>query len=117
MIQIFKKNNSSWTNTKVCITDKDMVQRNVLKSEMPQIMLQICLFHVMKIFSNQLTTEKMGVTVGERDTIKELITECCYAYSHEDYLTKYDALMEVCNNQVKDYFDDNWHNITDEWVD
>ena len=81
MVKHFKENNPFWHKIQVCITDKDMVERNVFKSEMPQVEMQICLFHVLKIFSREVTRDKMGVTHAEQDTIKSSVQECCYAYS------------------------------------
>ena len=37
----------SLKETKVALTDKDMVERKILKSEVPQISLLLCLFHVL----------------------------------------------------------------------
>ena len=84
MISLFKEKNPEWPKIQVCITDKDMVEISVLKIEMPQVEMQICLFYVLKIFNREVNSEKMGVTSAEQDTIKSLVQECCYAHSSED---------------------------------
>ena len=90
-----------------------MEERSVLKSEMPQVEMQICLFHVLKIFNREVTREKMGVTPAEQDTIKSLVQECCYAHGSEDFMKKYEVLMNVGNDKVKNYYNNNWHTISD----
>ena len=42
MIRIFKEQNQKWEKVNVTLTDKDMVERKVLKSEIPQISLSLC---------------------------------------------------------------------------
>ena len=55
MAQIFKEKNPRWTEMRVVITDKDMDN----KSELPQVELQICLFHVPRTFGREVTVDKM----------------------------------------------------------
>ena len=40
--------NPDWSHVKTVMTDKDMTERNVFKSEMPEICLEICLFHALR---------------------------------------------------------------------
>ena len=51
---------------KVVISDTDMTEKNVMKSEMPEIHLQICLFHILRTFGREITPEKMGITSSEK---------------------------------------------------
>ena len=67
MMQLFKIRKPNWCKIEVFITDKDMTERNVIKSEIPQVHLQICLFHVMRTFHCEVTIKKMGITSSERD--------------------------------------------------
>ena len=41
LLQEFKKNNSSWNLTQ-CMFNKDMIERNVLSEQFPQLKLLIC---------------------------------------------------------------------------
>ena len=95
---------------------QDMNERGVFKSEMPQICLEICLFHVLRTFGREITAEKMGITVGERATALELVQDIAYTCNEDDYLRKYSALCEAVPVIVKTYYDRNWHNIRCEWV-
>ena len=88
MISIFKEQNPSWKETKVALTDKDMVERRVLKSEMPQIFLLHCLFHVLRTFKREITTEKMEITSAQRTTVLKVLQRITYSPSEEEYVHK-----------------------------
>ena len=47
MVQIFKRENTGWSSTKVVITDKDFTERAVFQKEFPGASLLICLFHTL----------------------------------------------------------------------
>lgn len=66
VIDIFKKNNPSWENVRVILTDKDMSERNVLSKAMPQANLQLCLFHVLRSFRREITPEKLGISISQK---------------------------------------------------
>ena len=119
MIQIFKDKNPKWSEIKVAMTDKDMTERNVIKSEMPQVSLQICLFHVLRTFGREITGEKMGISSGEKSTILRQIQDIAYARNEATYLEKYQELCDITNDKqkVRQYYDSNWHSIREEWVE
>ena len=99
-------------------TNKDMTERNVFKSELPNIDLQICLYHVLRTFSRECTTEKLGLTPGERHTILAKLQELTYAKSETDYQEKYNDFCAVSpNHLVTEYFNKNWHSIKEKWVE
>ena len=57
MVRIFKRHNS--TDRTACImSDKDMTERDVLSEEIPNAVLQICLFHTLRSFKREISTEK-----------------------------------------------------------
>ena len=45
VIDIFKSYNPSWEYVRVIMTDKDITERDVLKTSLPKAELLICLFH------------------------------------------------------------------------
>ena len=59
MVNIFKEQNPKWTDTKTIMTDKDFVEREVFSGSFPDAKLRICLFHVLRTFRREVTTEKM----------------------------------------------------------
>ena len=117
MIEIFKNLNPSWVSTKTVLTDKDLTERLVFKSLMPQINLQICLFHVLRTFSREITTSKMNITESERMDLLQSLQEITYSKSSHDFNSKVESFFENAPNQlVKSYFRKNWLNIKEEWV-
>ena len=84
MVQVFKTKNPCWENIEVEVTDKDMTERIVFKSEMPHIQLQLCLFHVLRTFKREITVEKYSITGREKDTILDKLQSITYS-SSEDY--------------------------------
>lgn len=117
MIQIFKTKNPKWTDIKVILTDKDMVERTVFSEEIPNSNLQICLFHVLRTFKREITTEKMGITGGERTTVLEIIQKLAYSRSENEYNTHYEELQATQLHNVLRYYDTNWDHIRKQWVE
>lgn len=118
MMEIFTQQNPEWDKVQVVITDKDMTERKVFKEKMPQVSLQICLYHVLRTFNRELTIDKMGITSGERLTPLSITQELAYARNENIYMQKYEEFTQLCpNDRVKSYFDTNWHNIRNEWVE
>ena len=62
MIAKFKEKNQDWAKIKCVITDKDMTEHAVFKTEMPQVQMQICLYHFLRTFNCAVTMEKMKST-------------------------------------------------------
>ena len=117
MIRLFKKHNSAWEGINCVMADKDMTERNIIKEEIPQAGLLICLFHTMRSFKREITTEKMGISVDERLQVLEIIQSMAHATSEEVYQDLYEQLMETRFTAVKEYFIKNWHSIRNEWVE
>jgi zinc finger SWIM domain-containing protein 3 len=117
MIRLFKKHNAAWEKINCVMADKDMTERKVIKEEIPQAGLLICLFHTMRSFKREITTEKMGISVDERLQVLEIIQSIAYAPTEEVYQDLYVQLMDTRFSAVKVYFIENWHSIRDEWVE
>ena len=60
LVDVFKKHNDT-TGTKCIMADKDMVERDVLSEKIPNANLLICLFHTLRTFRREITTEKMNI--------------------------------------------------------
>ena len=117
MVQAFKRNNPSWNKTKVVMSDKDFTERVVFRKELPQAALHICVFHTMRSFRREVTTEKLSILPGERDHVLELITKLTYAKSESEYDSIYQDLLKTRMNTVIEYYNSNWHSIRHEWVE
>ena len=49
-VDLFKKHNPSWNETKVVMSDKDFTERDVFKACFPAASLSICLYHTLRSF-------------------------------------------------------------------
>ena len=117
MIRLFKDRNPNWINTKVVLTDKAVVERNVIKMELPNAQIQLCLYHVLHSFKREVTTEKMRIKAGERDTILRQLSELSYSQNELEYLDKYNSFCDNVPDSVRVYYDRQWHSIREQWVD
>ena len=61
----FKKHNYNWSLTKCVMSDKDMTERNVIKEQLPQANLLICLFHTLRSFRREISCDKLGISQSE----------------------------------------------------
>ena len=116
MALIFKKHNKDWSRTLTIMPDKDFTERNVLLQEFPSAKLLICLYHVLRIFRREITSNKMGITAAERLHVLDILQRMSYATNEEKYFNAYQELQQTKLKAVLDYFNDNWHDIRDEWA-
>lgn len=116
MMETFKKRNPAWSKVKVVMADKDMGERDVVKSALPSASILICLYHALRTFRREISTEKLGITSGQRMFSLELLQKMAYASSEAEYLKLYQELKESAPKQVIDYFDNSWKGIKNEWV-
>lgn len=116
MVQAFKSVNPRWNDVKVVMSDKDFNERAVFKREFPQATLQICLFHTLRSFRREVTTEKMSIRPGERDHVLEVLLKLAYSKTEAEYDENYQDLMQCGLKTVIAYYNSNWHDIRREWV-
>lgn len=116
MIKLFKDQNPNWDKVITVMSDKDFVEREVIKKEIPQAKLKICLFHVLRTFRREITAEKTGVNKRQRINILEILQKIAYSTSLEQYEANKAVLMETQNAQVIEYFCQSWDPIRDQWV-
>lgn len=117
MADIFQKHNPNWEKTKTIMSDKDFIERDVLKSKFPEASILICLFHVLRTFRREITCNKLGITSAERVLALEIIQKMAYAKTNDEYLELYQDLKGAKLPSVTQYFETNWHPIKDQWVD
>ena len=116
LMDIFVKHNDT-ANTKCIMADKDMTEREVLAEKIPNAALMICLFHTLRTFRREITTEKMGISAAQRITALEIICKLVYAHNNEEYQKFYQLLKQTELKNVIHYFDENWHGIKEQWVE
>ena len=114
MMVYFKNRNPKWKKINCVMVDKDMTERLVFKEELPEAGILICLFHTMRTFHREVTTEKMGISNDEHIQVLEILQ--CMAYA-KSYQVLYEQLLSTGLNAVMKYFNDNWHLIRNKWVE
>ena len=107
----FKKHNESSSLIQCVMTDKDITERDVIKEQLPQAALVICLFHTLRTMRREVSCEKLGISQSERVMSLELLSKMAYARSEEAYLQIYNELTECAPKGVLEYFNENWHTI------
>ena len=113
MMGAFKKHNQNWNRARVIMADKDIKERDSVKTEFPDATVLICLFHTLRTFRREITSEKMGITSGVRTICFQKLA---YSSSPEEYNKVYEMLKKDCPRSVVEYYNDNWHEIKAEWV-
>ena len=116
MMSIFKKYNDKWQSVRVLMADKDMTERDTLATAFPDAVILICLFHTLRSFRREITMEKMGITSGQRSMCLEMLQQFAYCTSEEAYQGLYSRFCECAPPTVVKYFNENWHDIRDQWV-
>lgn len=116
MLQKFKCNNANWDKIRVVMADKDLKERQVVKKMFPSASVLICLFHTLRTFRREVTCEKLGITAAQRSMCLEVVQKIVYSTSSTEYDKLYDQIKTTFPKRVKEYYDDNWHKIKDEWV-
>lgn len=84
-LTIFKEENESWQYMASVMTDKDFMERDVVRTLFPSASLLICRYHVLRTFRCEVTCDKMCINSGQRDVCLSLISEMIYARSEEMY--------------------------------
>ena len=72
--------------------------------------------HYSATMRRELSTEKLGISQGERSMYLDILLKMVYARNQEEYSKLYDELKNA-PQRVVEYFDSNWHGICHEWVD
>ena len=116
MFEAFKKLNPEWDHVRVAMADKDIGERDVIKEQLSNARVLICLFHTLRSLKREISCEKMGISSGQRLHCLELVQKMAYAISEAEYLDIYSEFENSAPRTVKSYFDENWRDIRDEWV-
>ena len=116
MFESFKKLNPEWSQVRVVMADKDIGERDVIKEQLPNARVLICLFHTLRSLKREISCEKMGITSGQRLHCLELLQKMAYAVSEAEYQKIYSDFERSAPRVVKSYFNENWRDIRDEWI-
>ncbi|RUS79430.1 hypothetical protein EGW08_012807 [Elysia chlorotica] len=116
MIGFFIKHNGGEKTTCV-MANKDWVERDVIKEELPHASLLICLFHMLRSFCREVSEKSMCFTQDQRQQALEFLERLAYSANEQQYFKHRDALLALGLHNVIDYFLKQWDNIRHEWVE
>ena len=114
MMNTFKQHNEAWNKIRVIMADKDISERDIIKSSIPDAAVLICLFHTLRSLRREITCEKMGITAGPRAACLVTVQKLAYASSVAKYSELYEQFQRDSPREVVAYFNKNWHPIKDE---
>jgi hypothetical protein len=97
------------------MTDKDLLERSVIKDTFSEANVIICIFHSMRTFSREITCEKMGISQADRNKSLELLQKMVYAKTEGEFEQLHNVLNISAPKRVIEYFEKNWYPIKDEW--
>lgn len=97
------------------MTDKDISERAILAKSLPNASL-LCLFHTFRTFRREISTDKMGISTGQRNVCLELLQQMAYSPSEEKYIAIYSRFKDSAPLAAIEYFDEQWHQIRNEWA-
>jgi zinc finger SWIM domain-containing protein 3 len=116
MLETFQNKTEKWSQIVTVFTDKDMTERDSIQRAFPNASLLLCLFHVLRSMSREVTTTKMGITEDQRISALKALQGIAYATSDEEYNTKRDDLHRCLPASIVRYYEANWHSCKEEWV-
>ena len=93
MMNTFKQHNEAWKNIRVIMADKDIGERDIIKSSIPDAAVLISLFHTLRSLRREITCEKMGITAGQRTACLEMVQKLAYASSTAKYSELYEEFQ------------------------
>ena len=67
------------------MSDKDFTERDALKAEFPDASILICLFHVLRTFQREITSNNHSMTSADIILVLEIIPKMAYAKTTVEY--------------------------------
>lgn len=115
MFHKFKDLNPASKSTKCVMTDKDILERDVIKRTFPDANLLICVFHTLRTFAREVTTTKLSITAEERESCLHLLQKMVTAKSDAQFDALQEEFDDVAPQSFQQYYDKNWRGIKNEW--
>ncbi|XP_065642085.1 uncharacterized protein LOC124814065 isoform X1 [Hydra vulgaris] len=116
VLETFKSRNEKWTKIVTIFTDKDMAERDSIRTIFPNAVFLLCLFHVLRAMSREVTVLKMGISESQQIYALKSLQKMAYASSEIDFEKQRDDFVAKMPQSVVRYFENNWNNCITEWV-
>jgi len=91
------------------MTDKDMAEREAIRQQFPDATLLLCIVHVMRAMSREISTSKMGIREEQRCQALKAVQSIAYASSENQYNELHAQLIATMPAAVVQYFDTRLH--------
>ena len=86
----------------------------MLKDEFPDATVLFCQWHVVKAMFKKVVD--CGVTKSDRDEARESLRRLVHAKDENEYVKLRQEVFDATNDEVKQYFLNNWDNCQNMWV-
>ncbi|XP_048472822.1 uncharacterized protein LOC109924684 [Rhincodon typus] len=117
LLHIFKQKNPAAERIQTVMCSGKPNRGEVISEVLPHCKPLTCLFHTLRTFQADVTTDKLQVTVGQRNLLLEILHNMCYAASAEEYDLLYHQLLDTNAQRAIDYFHRQWHGSRGQWVE
>ena len=98
------------------MSDKDFTDRESFSSCFPDGKLFICLYHALRSFRGEVTSEQMSILSAEGNHVLEIIQYIAYANSKQACKVNLKRLQNTKLHTVVDYFMKDWDSIKEQRV-
>lgn len=116
-LNTFKAQNlSASENIKCFMSDKHLMQREILGTLFPGVPRYICLYHTLKIFERELKNRKHNMSLTVRDQCMKLLKQLAKSKSTIEYDELYEKFCECAPATLQSYYNKNWHAIREDWT-
>ena len=113
----FKNSNAAaCDNIKGFMTDKDLLERDLISQIFQRVPLFICQFYVLKVFSREVNCQKMSITNEKRIESLKIIDKTVKGENEDTYNKWYNKFVEVVPELVQTCFNKTWAPIKQEWT-
>ena len=93
------------------MADKDIGERDVNKSSIPDAAVLIVHFIPWGAQDENWHVRKWGITAGQRTACLEMVQKLAYASSAAKYTELYEEFQRDASKEVIAYFNKSWHPI------
>jgi len=111
MLQRLKAHNDSLEKTQVFVVDKDFAEIQAITKVLPQVQVQLCIFHVLKAMRKEVL--KLVSRQSQREVFA-VIHSLVYARSAETFEQQWEQLREY--DEFRQYMTSSWLPIRKQWA-
>lgn len=118
LFEEFKHLNANHDKIEVIMVDKHVSNLITFREVFPEAQINLCIFHVSQIFNREITTRKRNISAQVRNSVLKILENMIYCVSFNEYNRLYNEFSTIASVELKNYFDDNWHEpeIRETWV-